>query len=96
MLGFVPKWKALDGHAQVIRPDITPGFMRKAPQGEVEEMEERPEKLLFERMMGKKGKNIELVWSDHYRKITRRRRGTHKPPDRISKAESNDPSLFVL
>ena len=95
MLGFVPKWKVMQGHVKKTRPDIRHGATREAIQLEVEEIDEGPEGLLIERMMDQKRRNSELLWSDQYRKITRHMKGIHKPPDRIPMAESDHPSLLV-
>ncbi len=58
MFGFVPKWKAKQGHAQETRPDIR-GFSQEAKQGDIEEIEEGPEELLIEKIMDENGRKWE-------------------------------------
>lgn len=94
--GFAPKRKAMDGHTQEIRPDITHVCMREAIQGEIGELEETPEGLLIEKIIDENGKSSKLLWFNPYRKIIPDMKGTHKPPDRIPRAERYHPSLLVL
>ena len=94
MLGFVPKWKVIQGLVQKTRPDIRHGAMREAAQEDVKEIEEGLEESLIEKMMDDNGKSSKLLWFNLYQKITRHMKGTHKPPDWISRAGS--PSIFLL
>lgn len=71
MLGFVPQRKVTHGEEKKVIPDKRYGAIQEALQGEVEEMEKRPEKLLIERMMGEKGMNSKLFWSIHIGKLYR-------------------------
>ncbi len=95
MFRFVPKWKAKQGHAQETQSDIR-GFTREVTQRDIEEIEKRPKGLLIEKIMDENEKNSKLLWSNFYQKIIRDMKGTHKPPDRIPRAESNHPSLLVF
>lgn len=79
----------MEGHAKETRPNITYEAMQEATQGRIEEIEERLEGLSIEKMIDRKGRNSELLWSDQYRKITQYMKGTHKPPDRILRAKNN-------
>ena len=76
MFGFVPKWKATQGHAQETRPDIR-GFSQEAKQGDIEEIEEGPEELLIEKIMDENGRNSKLLWFNPYQKIIQDMKGTH-------------------
>ena len=96
ILECVPKWKVTHGKAQEVILSITHGAMQEAEQRKVEDIEERPERSRSKRMIDEKGRNTELLWFHQYRKIIRDMKGTHRPPDRISRAKGNHLSLSIF
>lgn len=66
MLGYVPEWKNMYGKAQDVMPGITLGAMQEAEQEKAKDMEKRRKGLGIEKVIGKKRKNNELLWSDQY------------------------------
>lgn len=62
MLGFVPEWRITNPHRNI--PGVLPGFIKEALQEDVNEIEEGPEGLSIERLVGKEDERRTLaVWS---------------------------------
>lgn len=84
------------GKAQDVMPGITLGAMQEAEQDKAKDMEKRRKGLGIEKLIGKKRKNNELLWSDQYWTICQVMKEIHRPPDRILRAKSNRLSLSIF
>lgn len=72
------------------------GAIQEAEQGKAKDMEKRQKRLGIEKMIEKRRRNNELLWSNQYRKICRVMKEIHRSPDQTLRAKRNHLSLSIF